>query len=126
MATINNNLSKQEREVLNQVDTNFRFKFSDQIIYFKTKTLECQVNCYKKYSTDLRKSEICSKDCSLPYFAANTNISLLISKARDIYISCTETSTKDKCLNLYEKKLDNSTDEINFIYKGFLNKLNLN
>lgn len=126
-------LKNQEKtdEMIKKCHTTLRTMFAKEIIDFKIKTHECQLKCYQKFQkdNDLYKSELCSKECSLPLLGANVSISKLLSKVDKEHMECRNASeSKDylvnknvyiKCFNSFKENLHSQIEEIKYIYEGF-------
>lgn len=126
-------LNDQEKldEMIRKCHTSFRLSFAKEIMNFKLKTHECQLNCYRKFhnENDLYKAELCAKDCALPLLGANVSITKLISKIDKDHNECrnlieskdsnVSISAYSKCFHQFRNNLVAQREEIKFIYDGF-------
>lgn len=114
----------------------YRLSFTNIIIDFKHKTHLCQIKCYETKDRNLLKIEDCADNCYTPLFNANENITKLITISNNSLENCRAQALISnqesigrnhllkQCLIKYKKDLEKQKDEINYIYNGYLNKLN--
>lgn len=132
-------LNKQEKlsnvvieNMITEIDYNFRWNFQDVLKEMKLHTHKCQYLCYQN-KEKLQEAEICSRNCFLPLLNSKKNISIIMENNKENFEKCKlnaeGTFAKDqggyrrqvyKCLEKYTQDLDQSKDEIEYIYKGYM------
>jgi hypothetical protein len=116
---------------LNQTDLFFRKTIEKKIIDTKFLTHQCQANCYNQ-PTDLAKAEECARNCFQPMINVKRNVTKIVEIAREKVMKCKVDNMfrKDgsiaffnvemqKCIARYKKNMEESKEEIEFIYDGY-------
>lgn len=126
--------SETFNKLVDDIQNDFRLKFSKYIIKFKQKTHYCQEKCYSK--TDLLiENEKCADKCYTPLFSAHQNIMNITDDNRKkledcrfkAYTNYEQAESRNflikNCLKLFKNDLELSSNEIDFIFKGYYKKL---
>jgi hypothetical protein len=115
------------------IDKNYRNKFCPLILEAKKQTHKCQFECYSnKDNITLELGENCARKCFAPMLQIKKNISKLVENCKENLEKCKANSVSKsnsskydshkiyKCLENYEKDLENTRDESEYIYVGYM------
>jgi hypothetical protein len=123
--------------LINEVDKAYRGNFFDLIKQTKLLTHKCQYECYNTNINDLNKLEDCARKCFKPLVYIKKNVSTLVENHKENFEKCKINARAkfseskylnqelNRCVETYSKNLNNSKDEIEYIYKGYMKNLNI-
>lgn len=124
------------KEIVNNIQNDYRLSFSERIIEFKKMTNRCQSSCYMNPTKNLLEIEECADKCFSPLFSAHEIIKNLTNKKKSKLEECysqvnrnyKESESRnyliEKCIKNYSADIEGIRKEIDFIYIGYIKKLN--
>lgn len=118
-------------KLVDKHDSLFRISFEKNILNTKLLTHKCQYLCYNS-NTSILKAEECARNCYKPMMMIKKNVTRLYENAKEKFEKCkfdkkmlSNTSATlynmqvKNCLSEYSKNMEESKEEIEFIYEGY-------